>query len=514
MKIKSLMYVLMGTMLVTTSCSDNELEKGNDGSGTVDPVNASALVNVYSDKSGSEASLLVGDVLVKDSRTLTLNVPAACEKVYMKYNTVSGTEATKEFALSPVSRGVDQSTGFNFETNRLASVTLALPEDAVQPTNETDQGYLFYHNTGVVMFEDGWPIQLDSWYDEDFNDVVFEYDLKVTECHSQQMMETVGGKEELLLTLDVRAVGGIYPTVLGVVLDSWYDEDFNDVVFEYDLKVTECHSQQMMETVGGKEELLLTLDVRAVGGIYPTVLGVVLDGLKSEYVDRITASLVLKGGQGTMTDLAKEELSTKNIVKVENKNWNWSNDTRKEPRFAILTVDKAQAEGTVITLDGLTSLMDNNQDMFQVTQGKVREGLPMLRAEVRLIGKEGLTGAERDAQLAAFRELILDTNRQNFFIKVNGGKEIHMRGYAPTSAYKAEYEALVAGDTTLDANVYYSNTKGSTWGVKLPVGTRHAYERVPFREAYPDFTKWVDSKGASNQKWYENFVDEKTIRYW
>lgn len=31
----------------------------------------------------------------------------------------------------------------------------------------------------------------------------------------------------------------------------------------------------------GKEELLLTLDVRAVGGIYPTVLGVVLDGLKT-----------------------------------------------------------------------------------------------------------------------------------------------------------------------------------------------------------------------------------------
>ena len=57
MKIRSLMYVLMGTMLVTTSCSDNELEKGNDGSGTVDPVNASTLVNVYSDKSGSEASL-------------------------------------------------------------------------------------------------------------------------------------------------------------------------------------------------------------------------------------------------------------------------------------------------------------------------------------------------------------------------------------------------------------------------------------------------------------------------
>ena len=63
------------------------------------------------------------------------------------------------------------------------------------------------------------------------------------------------------------------------------------------------------------------------------MLGVVLDGLKSEYVDRITASLVLKGGQGTMTDLAKEELSTKNIVKVENKNWNWSNDNSQRTAF-------------------------------------------------------------------------------------------------------------------------------------------------------------------------------------
>ena len=455
MKIKKLIYVLVGTLVVASSCSDTELGNGKEGTGT-EPAASFPLVKVYADEKGE--NLLAEDVFVKDgsSRTITLNVPIHADKVYMEYNTVSGEVKKASFALSPVTRSESYPTDFSYETTHNASVTLSLPEDAVKPTAEPTADYLFYHSTGVAMFEDGWPTQLAAWY----------------------------------------------------------DEDFNDVVFEYDLKVTECHSQQMMETVGGKEELLLTLDVRAIGGIYPTVLGVVLDGLKSEYVDRITASLVLKGGQGTMTDLAKEELSTKNIVKVENKNWNWSNDTRKEPRLAILTVDKAQAEGTVITLDGLTSLMDNNQDMFQVTQGKVREGLPMLRAEVRLIGKEGLTGAERDAQLAAFRELILDTNRQNFFIKVNGGKEIHMRGYAPTSAYKAEYEALVAGDTTLDANVYYSNTKGSTWGVKLPVGTRHAYERVPFREAYPDFTKWVDSKGASNQKWYENFVDEKTIRYW
>lgn len=123
MKIKNLMYVLMGTMLVATSCSDTELENGKEGSGTVDPVNASALVSVYADKNDLEASPLAGDVLVDGSRTLTLNVPAACEKVYMKYNTVSGTEAIKEFALSPVSRSGD-AQNFNYATNRLASVHL------------------------------------------------------------------------------------------------------------------------------------------------------------------------------------------------------------------------------------------------------------------------------------------------------------------------------------------------------------------------------------------------------
>ena len=33
------------------------------------------------------------------------------------------------------------------------------------------------------MFEDNWPIEPGSCMTNDLNDVVFEYDLKVTECH-------------------------------------------------------------------------------------------------------------------------------------------------------------------------------------------------------------------------------------------------------------------------------------------------------------------------------------------
>jgi len=467
-KIKGWMFALMGAMLMATSCSDTEFKNGNEDAGTAAPKNSSALVSVYSDKSGSEASLLVGDVLVENTRTLKLNVPAACETVYMKYNTVSGTTAMKEFALSSsLTRSGDESD-FLYETNRIASVTLALPEDAVQPTSETDAGYLFYHNTGVVMFEDGWPTDREIWYDEDFNDVVFEYDLKVTECQDEERMAIQGSKEELLLTLDVRAVGGMYPTTLGVVLSD----------------------------------------------------------LDSKYVDRITAKLLLKGGQGTMRELKKEELSTADKVIVDVPNWCWNNDTEGPNRFAKLTVDKAQPKGTVITLNGLSSL-DNDKDgesknYFQVTPGHIREGLPMLRAEVRLIGKEGLTGDKRKAQLEAFEKLILDTKRQNFFIVAshdNNDFEIHMRGYEPTSAYEGTYNDLVQKTPSLQGADLYSNERGATWGIKVPVGTCHIYEvkegkSLKFQEAYPDFYKWLDSKGAAYKDWYLHPDDEKIVKAW
>lgn len=459
MKVKKLMYVLMGTMMVFSSCSDNELENG--GKGPEQPVASSPLVNVYADESCSEASLLAGDILLNSSKTMTLNVPIHTNVVYMRYNKATGGVGTKEIEVTTLTRAGDgQGVGFDYEVSRNAMVTLILPEDAVQPTDETDAGYLFYHNTGVAMFEDGWPTEPKAWY----------------------------------------------------------DEDFNDVVFEYDLKVTECQDAEQMAKQGSKEELLLTLDVRAMGGQKPTKLGVILEGLESQYVDRITASLVLKGGQGTMTDLKKIQLSEEPKVIVDARDWKWEKDAKEVKRFAILTVDKDQPEGTVITLDGLRSLVNegSESDFFQVTKGKINEGLPMLRAEIRLIGKEGLTGADRENQLKAFRNLILDTKRQNFFITAKdespgatGDKEIHMKGYKPSSAFKERYEALAGQGAQ-----YYTNADGYTWGVKLPVGTKHVYEGEAFAEAYTEFTKWIEAKGADFKTWYQKPDAEKTVRYW
>ena len=90
-----------------------------------------------------------------------------------------------------------------------------------------------------------------------------------------------------------------------------------------------------------------------------------------------------------------------------------------------------------------------------------------------------------------------------------------MRGYEPTSAYKPTYDALIANASSLHP---YSDGNGSTWGIKVPVGTRHIYEGegklFKFREAYSDFYKWLDSKGAAYKDWYLHPNDEKIVKAW
>ncbi|BDW74935.1 hypothetical protein BFINE_07300 [Bacteroides finegoldii DSM 17565] len=51
-------------------------------------------------------------------------------------------------------------------------------------------------------------------------------------------------------------------------------------------------------------------------------------------------------------------------------------------------------------------------------------------------------------------------------------------------------------------------------GVKVPVGVKHTYERVPFAEAYPQFTEWAQSNGAQNKDWYLAPLYGKVVEAW
>ncbi len=383
------------------------------------------VVSVYSDKDCTEATLLVGDLLVSPTATsLDMNIPMHCETLYMKYNSVSGKKI----------QSIDLGTNTRSEI-----VGVMVSEDCVQPTSEEDAGFRFYHNTGVAMFEDTWPVE------------------------------------------------------------SGNDNDLNDVVFEYDLKVTECQNEDLLPAQGYKEGLLLTLDVRAKGGRYPTKLGVVLGGLENQYIDEISSRIVLKGGQGTEQELA----TGTDFAEVR--------EINGQKQYCRVTVD-TKGGAPVIMMDGLSDLGDGT-NFFQVTPGYVEEGRPMLRAEIRLTGKNRseLEKAVGDAQLAAYRALITDTKRQNFFIVTYDGRETHMKGYKPTYSY-TDYDTHSKG-LMLD-NTTYCNANGFVWGIKVPVGVAHASERVLFADAYPKFKEWVESNGAKNKDWYLYPADGKVIRYW
>lgn len=442
MKAKKLKYLLVGIFAIVACTESNNEENVGNGEKT-------AVVSLYSEEGCLEENLLAGNVLVTESApvSLDLNVPIHCQNVYMKYVSTSG-ERVKALVLSTPSRSTVRSTAsgpddllsFDWATTRIVPVSVSLPEDAVSPTSEEDAGFRFYHNTGVAMFEDNWPVE------------------------------------------------------------SGQDNDLNDVVVEYDLKVTECQNEELLPSQGYKEGLKLTLDVRAKGGIYPTRLGGVLEDLDSKYIDKVVTRIVLKKGQGMEDEWAVGTTSAEARETFNDKQ-----------QYCKVWVDMKNGS-PVITMDGLADL-GNNSTFFQTTEGYIKVGLPMLRAEVTLTGKlrSELSTTESAAQLKAFWDLILDTKKQNFFITTHDGRETHMKGYKPTYSY-ARYETDSKGEMV--EGTTYCNKNGFVWGFKVPVGVAHAYEKVLFDDAYPKFRGWVNSNGAENRDWYLHPEAGKIVRYW
>lgn len=448
MKTKSFKFLLLGT-LVFASCADSSNEGETTDGDKVSPEyvgsagfdwttsrtvsfsvssEKDAVVSLYLEKECTDESLLIEDLLVRDSFVTDLNIPNHCNVFYLQYHSNEG-ERVEEITLNVKARS--------------EVVAITVPEDAVQPTSEDDCGFRFFHNTGVAMFEDNWPVE--------------------------------SGK----------------------------DNDLNDVVVEYDLKVTECQDEAKLPAEGYKEGLLLTLDIRAKGGRYPTKLGVVLDGLSGKAFN-VATRIVLKKGQGIMDELAKGTDEIPAEVRQIN----------GRDQYCKVTVDTKHGN-PVIIMDGLSDLGDNDH-FFQTTKEHIIIGEPMLRAEITITGKDRskLSAEESEAQLKAFRDLITDTKKQNFFIVTNtgSGRETHLKGYRPTFLYTT-YEADSQG--LMMDGVPYCNKNGFVWGVKVPAGVRHAYEEVLFTEAYPKFEEWVESDGAKNSDWYLHPNEDKVVvKYW
>lgn len=307
-------------------------------------------------------------------------------------------------------------------------VNYRFPNDAVATSFQMNDGYSYWRNRGVIMVEDRWPDFAAS------------------------------------------------------------DADFNDLVVEYDMELTECNVPAMLPAHGYKEGVVVTLDIRGVGSGRTQKAGLQLLNLDHSVIGNVETAVYEKSGQGVFKKITDD-------------------------RFKI-EVDKSQPGKAIILFDGLDKLVDGKH--YQTTQGEIITGKPMIRAYIKFSGvadRSKLTGEESRRQAIALREVPFDTYSHDFFMVLKpayGSAEIHQKGYAPTYRYTG-YEADAQGKMS---DVPYCSQNNEVWMLRLPVGTRHAYDRVSIFTAYPQLAGWIEANGQKNRVWYRTFEDKLVAPWW
>jgi len=89
--------------------------------------------------------------------------------------------------------------------------------------------------------------------------------------------------------------------------------------------------------------------------------------------------------------------------------------------------------------------------------------------------------------------------------------EVHLKNQAPTEAFDKTLFAGVGQDrSSADENRYFLTATGMPWAMEVGDEWLYPREKVEITKAYPGFTKFALSNGATNRDWYlkENAVLE------
>jgi LruC domain-containing protein len=89
------------------------------------------------------------------------------------------------------------------------------------------------------------------------------------------------------------------------------------------------------------------------------------------------------------------------------------------------------------------------------------------------------------------------------FINRNRGREVHLSDYQPTAL--ADTKLLGTGDDASNPNAkrYYKTRQNFPWALEVPNRFRQPAETVNITEAFNFFSKWVTTRGAQHDDWFE-----------
>lgn len=268
--------------------------------------------------------------------------------------------------------------------------------------------------------------------------------------------------------------------------------DYNDLVVDYDLETNvKGDVKNNIESAELWRDLKVVLHFRAKGGDYARAFGLKLENLRKEFVRDETPAIAW-----SMSNHEEIEAPLNTEVK-------WDGE------YPVIYVNDLQklTDESFMSSHGLTLSSYNNNKFYNSVND---EGLNVSKGLFTVtITFRGNLEADHDKVIKHFRDAVMDTRQQNFFLVTEqGGKkyEIHLAGYEPTgfySSYNADMNDKAAGvEVAKDNSTKYRAADGNIWAFKTPVLTRHATEQQNFGVAYPKYQNWLETGKEEFATWY------------
>ena len=445
----------------------------------------------------------VGGKDVEPFGEVTLLLTAPNKTLVSVYYTVSGTVAEVKSAANEdrthlaqyvVDRLPVDQPGKGVTTKAGEIVPVYLPEPAKYETADIVQ--TVYQSSGVVMFEDSWPNLSGNINDDDYNDVVVDYDVTaevVSDSYARAKTE------QLKVVLHVRAVSGDQPHRVGMVLEGF---DMRNVESVLEYKTLDSFASGHGELPGWTNVTLQenSLHYDPLATEYPC------DAWDRPAIEIGKIDILNNSSRGAGTETYIYHNNEGDVEHVMNpalrqySAWGGEHKEQYSPELPADVLKKAQ-----------------NTKYYNVVPGyvNVAGGLYTYTVIYHMKPRAEMGAVEREAAKQNMIEAVMNNMAQNFFVVKKDFAPIGLKGYQPLD-YKTKDNHVYANEYTkfykqnsanLNADIPYVGANGQVWAFKCPVLTRHTWERMYFSNAYPHFKEWVLSNGAEAQDWYKRDVD-------
>ena len=316
------------------------------------------------------------------------------------------------------------------------------------------QSVLLYDNplsVFIVGFED---VRRDFGSDNDFNDCIFYIKSSVADAISKERVADLPIISSLPTTI---SYVNYYPCLcsMGTLAfeDNWPyigDYDFNDLV------------------VGFRYAVRYNVDNNALG-------------IKAQYVLKASGAANRNGFGVEFPFLSSLVLSASGSVVNNN----------QVVTLGANGCEIGQTRAVIIPFDDAYSAMNINS-MFNtysnfplVTRDTINVNItftrPLLKSELGVI---------------PFNPFII-INRER-------GREAHLAGYKPTDKADPKYFKSGFDNTDPSQGIYYKSTSNLPWALAFGDNFNYPSETNAINAAYPNFTIWSQSNGATNNNWYKD----------